>query len=158
MQMNKFNAKLHFFLLMVLSAMGFVLCRSSYASELPKSGNRYKIIRTIYLDAWYYSLNDKHKSKPISKKTACAYLDAVHNADRVYHAFRTEVPAGTIMTIIGSEPKIWFLPFLGKRYFVLLEPDLSRGLDVMLDLDNIGIEGNLDGLNPDIFLKIERIE
>jgi len=62
------------------------------------------------------------------------------------------------MTIIGSEPKIWFLPFLGKRYFVLLEPDLSRGLDVMLDLDNIGIEGNLDGLNPDIFLKIERIE
>jgi hypothetical protein len=65
-------------------------------------------------------------------------------------AFQYEVPAGTIMTIVGSAPKVWSLPFFADRYFVQLDPDLSRGLDVILEL-NRGIEGNLDGLNPELF-------
>jgi len=65
-------------------------------------------------------------------------------------AFQCEVPAGTIMTIIGKAPKVWHLPFLANRYFVQLDPDLSRGLDIVLEL-NRGLEGNLDGLNSELF-------
>ena len=65
-------------------------------------------------------------------------------------AFQCEVPVGTIMTIIGPAPKAWHLPFLANRYFVRLDPDLSRGLDVVLEL-NRGIEGSLDWLNPELF-------
>lgn len=65
-------------------------------------------------------------------------------------AFQCEVPTGTIMTIIGPAPKVWHLPFLANRYFVRLDPDLSRGLDVVLEL-NRGIDGSLDGLNPELF-------
>ncbi|MFZ5564796.1 MAG: hypothetical protein ACOZBW_12155 [Thermodesulfobacteriota bacterium] len=57
------------------------------------------------------------------------------------------------MTIIGPAPRAWYLPFLANQYFVRLDPDLSRGLDVELEL-NRGIEGNLDGLNPDLFERI----
>ena len=70
-------------------------------------------------------------------------------------AFQRKVPVGTIMTITGSAPKVWHLPFLADRYFVRLEPDLSRGLDVILEL-NSGIDGSLDGMNPAIFSRLNR--
>jgi len=54
------------------------------------------------------------------------------------------------MTIVGPAPKVWHLPFFSSRYFVRLDPDPSLGLDVILEL-NRGIEGNLDGLNPELF-------
>jgi hypothetical protein len=55
-----------------------------------------------------------------------------------------------MMTIIGTAPKVWSLPFFAKRYFVRLDPDLSGGLDVIVELSG-GIEGTLDGLNPELF-------
>jgi len=132
----------------LFAVIGAIFCGPSYAEEL-RPGNRYKIIRPVYLVAWYYSLNNRQ----ISKETARAYLNAERYADRVWHAFRSEVPVGTIMTIIGPAPKVrYFLFFSSKteRYFVRLDPDLSRGLDVILEL-NRGIEGSLDGLNPELF-------
>jgi hypothetical protein len=69
-------------------------------------------------------------------------------------AFQCEVPVGTIMTIIAPTPKVWHLPFMANRYFVQLDTDLSRGLDVVLEL-NRGIEGSLDGLNPELFSRLD---
>ncbi|BBJ23509.1 hypothetical protein W01_14360 [Candidatus Nitrotoga sp. AM1P] len=68
-------------------------------------------------------------------------------------AFQNEVPVGTIMTIIGPAPRVWHLPFFANRYFVRLDPDVSRGLDVVLEL-NRGIEGGLDGLNSELFSRL----
>jgi hypothetical protein len=118
----------------------------SYANEDLRPGNRYKIVRSVYLMAVYNSLNNKQ----LSKETARAYLHSKRYYKKSWVAFQCEVPAGTIMTIIGPAPKVWSLPFFVDRYFVQLDPDLSRGLDVVLELDR-GIEGSLDGLNPELF-------
>jgi len=124
-----------------------IFCGLSYANEQhPQLGNRYKIIRPVYLAAEYYSLNNRQ----ISRETARAYLHSMQYYKKSWVAFQCEVPVGTIMTIIGPAPKVWSLPFFANRYFVRLDPDLSRGLDVVLEL-NRGIEGSLDGLNPELF-------
>lgn len=122
----------------------------SYASEELQAGNRYKIVLPVYLTATYESLNNRQ----ISKETARAYLESMQYAKTSWVAFQCEVPAGTIMTIIGPAPKVWHLPFLANRYFVRLDPDLSRGLDVVLEL-NRGIEGTLNGLNPKLFSRMD---
>lgn len=121
-------------------------CGLSYASEGLQPGSQYKIVRPVYLMAAYNSLNNRQ----ISRETARAYLELEQNAKMSWVAFQCEVPVGTIMTIIGPAPKVWHLPFFANRYFVRLAPDLSRGLDVVLEL-NRGIEGSLDGLNPELF-------
>jgi hypothetical protein len=118
----------------------------SYASEKPQFGSRYIIDRPIYLIAWYYDLGNKQ----ISRETAYAYLSAEKNAKRVWIPFQCEVPAGTGMTIIGPAKKAWRLYYFVDKYVVKLEPDISRGLDVTLELDR-GLEGTLDGLNPELF-------
>lgn len=147
--MNKLNlmriarASIAFSLLTVISAIFFSL---SYASEEPQPGDRYKIVRPLYLMAVYNSLNNKQ----LSRETARAYLHSMRYYNKSWVAFQCEVPVGTIMTIIGPAPKVWHLPFFANRYFVRLDPDLSRGLDVVLEL-NRGIEGSLDGLNPELF-------
>lgn len=153
--MNKLNAMLRSSFLITVFVVNATLslCRSGYASELPQPGNRYEIIRPIYLVAWYYSLNNRQ----IRRETARAYLNAERYADRVWHAFRSEVPVGTIMTIIGPAPKVRYFLFFSskaKRYFVRLEPDPSRGLEVELELSR-GLEGSLDGLNPEIFRSLQ---
>ena len=124
----------------------------TYASEplRPGPGSRYKIVRPIFLIAAYNSLNNRQ----VGKETARAYLSSKPNAKRAWMAFQCEVPASTIMTIISSVPKVWYLPFSADRYLVRLDPDLSRGLDVELEL-NRGIEGSLDGLNPELFSQME---
>jgi len=104
----------------------------------------------VYLVAVYDSLNNRQ----LSKDTARAYLEAVQLAKRSYQAFQCEVPAGTIMTIIGPAPKVWRIPFFADRYFIQLKPDLSRGLEIVLELSR-GIEGDLDGLNPELFSRYE---
>jgi hypothetical protein len=58
------------------------------------------------------------------------------------------------MTIISLAPKVWYLPFSAKRYFVRLDPDVSRGLNIELSLDR-GLEGILDGLNPELFVRLK---
>lgn len=123
-----------------------IFCDISYASEQPHPGNRYKIIRPVYLAAEYYSLNNRQ----VSRETARAYLESKQTYKKSWVAFQCEVPVGTIMTIIGPAPKVWHVPFFADRYFIKLDPDMSRGLDVILEL-NRGIEGDLDGLNPKLF-------
>ena len=121
----------------------------SYAADL-QPGNRYKLVRSVYLAAAYDSLNNRQ----LSRETARAYLFSQQLPKRVWMAFQSEVPVGTTMTIIGPAPKVWHLPFLASRYFVRLDPDVSRGLDVELELD-LGFEGGLDGLNPALFSRLE---
>ncbi|HID69422.1 MAG TPA: hypothetical protein EYP35_02925 [Desulfobacterales bacterium] len=119
----------------------------SYANEKLQPGNRYKIIRPAYLKAVYNSLNDRQ----LNKEKAQAYLVATRHYKKSEVAFQYEVPSGTVMTIISPAPNVlWYIPFFAKRYFIKLDPDLSQGLDVILVL-NRGVEGNLDGLNPELF-------
>ena len=148
MQMKKFDyaivrALIAFALFIVIS---IIFCGISSASEQPQPGNRYKIIRTLYVAAEYYNLGNRK----VSRETARAYLESKQYYKKSRVAFQCEVPVGTIMTIIGPAPKVWSLPFFANRYFVQLDPDMSRGLDVILEL-NRGIEGSLDGLNPELF-------
>lgn len=131
---------------MLFTVTGTIFCGISYASEQPQPGNRYKIIRPVYLMAVYDSLNNRQ----VSRETARAYLHSMRYYEKASVAFQCEVPVGTIMSIISPAPKVWYLPFLANRYFVRLDPDLSRGLDVVVELDR-GIEGSLDGLNPELF-------
>jgi len=126
--------------------IGTTFCDLGYADEQPQPGNRYKIVRAVYLMAVYNSLNDRQ----VSRETARAYLESKQTYKKSWVAFQCEVSAGTIMTIIGPAPKVWSLPFFANRYFVRLDPDPSRGLDVVLEL-NRGMEGSLDGLNPQLF-------
>jgi hypothetical protein len=125
--------------------IGAIFCGCSDASEQPQPGNRYKIIGPVYLSGVYRNLNNRQ----LNKQMAFGSLTAVRFSGPEV-AFQCEVPLGTIMTIIGSAPKVWHLPFFANRYFVRLDPDLSRGLDVIIEL-NAGVEGSLDGLNPKIF-------
>lgn len=116
-----------------------------YADTL-QPGSKYKIIRPIYIMATYNS----RKDKILSKNTARAYLDTEKLATKSYTAFQVEVPRETVMTITSPIPAPWYLPFSEKRYLVSLDPDLSQGLDIELAVAR-GMEGNLDGLNADIF-------
>ena len=55
------------------------------------------------------------------------------------------------MTIIDQAPKRVSLPFFANRYFIQLDPvELPNEFDIILEL-NRGIEGSLDGLNPELF-------
>ncbi len=148
--MNKLDnaivrASIAFTLLTVIS----IVYNPCYAEEL-QPGNRYKIVRSVYLRAAYNSPDNKQ----LSRETVRAYLSRLQIPPRYWMAFQSEVPVGTIMTIIGPAPKIWHLPFLASRYFVRLDPDVSRGLDVELELDR-WFEGGLDGLNPEFFSRLE---
>lgn len=141
----------------LFTVFGVIFCGLSYASEKPQSGSRYNIVRPLYLIGVYKNLNDRK----LNRDKAYAYLSSEENAKRAWMAFQREVPTGTIMTIIGPAPKAktWHFPFFFKRYsvyLVRLDPDLSRGLDIILEL-SLGIEGNLDGLNPEIFSRNHEI-
>jgi len=152
MQMNKLDcatvcACIAFTLFAMISTIFY---GQSYA-EGPQPENRYKIVKPAYLIAAYESLNNRQ----VSRETAFAYLRPRQSPKRAWLAFQSEVPIGTIMTIIGPAPKpeVWHFPFFFKRYsvyLVRLAPDLSRGLDVMLEL-SLGMEGSLDGLIPEFF-------
>ncbi len=132
----------------LFAAAGLVSCRLNRASAQPQPRDRYKIIGPAYFRGVFRNLNNRQ----LNRQMAFGTLTAVrHSGPEV--AFQSEVPTGTIMTIVGSAPKVWHLPFLANRYFIRLDPDLSRGLDVILELD-AGIEGRLNGLNPEIFSRL----
>jgi len=107
-------------------------------------------MKKVYLKAVY----DNPNKKQLTKETASTYLLAKRHAMKSEVAFQCEVQAGTIITILGPAPKKWYLFFYADRYFVQLDQDFSRGLDVILVL-NRGLEGNLDGLNPELFRRLE---
>ena len=151
MQINKLNnlivrASIAFALFTVIST---ILCRLGYANENLQPGNRYKIIGPVYLSGIYLKLNNRQ----LNKQSAVGSLTAVQFSGPEV-GFQCKVPVGTIMTIIGPAPKVWNLFFLANQYYVRLDPDLSRGLDIELEL-NRGIEGSLDGLNPEFFSRQE---
>jgi hypothetical protein len=123
-----------------------ILIQLGCAHDDLQTGSRYVIVQPMYLMAVYDSLDQKE----ISKETARAYLHAVQYYDKSDVAFQREVPAGTIVTVLRPAPKVWALPFLANRYFVTLEPDVSRGLDIVIELDR-GIKGEMNGLNPELF-------
>ncbi len=148
MQMKKFDYAIveiiiAFTLFTVIST---IFCGPSCASEELQPGSRYKIVKPVYLAAEYYSLNNRQ----VSRETARAYLESKQTYKKSRVAFQCKVPVGTIMTIVGQAPKVWHLPFFADRYYVRIDPDLSQGLDVVLELDR-GVEGSLDGLNPELF-------
>jgi hypothetical protein len=151
MQINKFNYLiLRTFIVLVLSiSSSTILYGFSYASEQLQSGNRYKIVGQVYLSGIYRDLNNRQ----LNKQMAVGSLTAVRFSGPEV-AFQDKVPLGTIVTIIGPAPKRLPFPFFANRYFIRLHPDLSRGLDVVLEL-NRGIEGDLDGLNPELFSRQE---
>ncbi len=147
MQMKKFDcaivrATIAFTLFTVSST---IFCGISYASEQLQAGNRYKIIGPVYLSGIYRNLNNRQ----LDKQAAVATLTAVQFSGPEV-GFQCKVPVGTIVTIIGPAPKRFPLFFIANQYFIRLDPDLARGLDVELEL-NRGIEGSLDGLNPEFF-------
>jgi hypothetical protein len=124
-----------------------IFCVPSYASEELQTGDRYKIVGPVYLSGIYLKLNNR----PLNKQSALGSLTAVQFSGPEV-GFQCKVPVGTIVTIIGPAPKRFPLFFIANRYFVQLDPDLSRGLDVVLEL-NRGIEGG-DGLNPELFNRL----
>jgi hypothetical protein len=135
--------------LTLLTLIGTIFCDLSYASEKPQPSNRYKIVGPVYLSGIYLKLNNRQ----LNKQSAVGSLTAVQFSGPEV-AFQCKVPIGTIMTIIGPAPKRFPLFFIANRYFVKLDRDLSRGLEVELEL-NRGIEGSLDGLNPELFSRLE---
>ena len=142
----------HFILATLILLVAIIVFRTrTYGGEI-RLNDKYEFIRPIYLSGVYKSLNDRR----IEKDAATAYLQAEKYAKTSWVAFQCEVRAGTIMTIVGRAPKVWYLPFLPRRYYVKLEPDVSRGLDVILELDR-GLEGDLDGLNQELFRKISSV-
>lgn len=126
-----------------------IFCGLCHSSEQPQPGGRYKIIGPMYLSGIYLKLNNRQ----LNKLSAVGTLTAVKFSGPEV-GFQCKVPVGTIMTIIGPAPKRFPLFFIANQYFIKLDPDLSRGLDVELEL-NRGIEGSLDGLNPELFSRIE---
>ncbi len=131
----------------LLALIVAILCGPAIAAnDGPQPESRYEIIRPLYLMATYDDLNNRK----LSRETARAHLHSMQYYEKSFVAFQTEIPIGTTMTVIGPVPKVWHLPFFANRYAVRLDPDLSRGLDVILEL-NRGIEGDMDGLNSELF-------
>ena len=136
--------------LTLFAVISAIFCGSSYASEEPQAGNRYKIVGPVYLAGVYRNLNNRQ----LNRQLAVGSLTAVQSTGPEV-AFQRKVPIGTIMTIIGPAPKrarlLWFAN--ANRYFVRLDPastDLPSEIDIHLELYR-GIEGSLDGLNPELF-------
>lgn len=128
-----------------------IFCGLSYANDKPQIGNQYKIVGPVYFGGIYRNLNNRQ----LNRQLAVGDLSAVQYSGPEV-AFQRKVPVGTIMTIIGPAPKRLPLPFYANRYFVRLEPtSLPIELDVILELD-LGIEGNLDGMNPELFSRLEK--
>ena len=148
MQMSKLNEVIMCTILAftIVTVNGTIL---SYASDQLQAGNRYKIIGPVYLSGVYLKLNNRQ----LNKQAAVGTLTAVQFSGPEV-GFQCKVPVGTIVTIIGPAPKRFPLFFIANQYFIRLDPDLSRGLDVELEL-NRGIEGSLDGLNPELFSRQE---
>lgn len=139
---------------LTLLAVIFVLFyRLGHVREELQPGMRYRIVQPIYLVGVYNSLNNRK----LSRETARAYLESARYAMKSEIAFQIKISPGTNMTIVSAAKRVWHLPNLVDQYIVNLDPDPSHGLDVVLDLDR-GLEGDLDGLNPALFTRLENKE
>ena len=112
-------------------------------------GASYKIVRPVYLMAVYESMD----SKQIAKAAALAYLQPERYAKTRWVAFQCEVPAGTVMTIVGPAPAAKDLWRRYDAYYVHLEPDPSRKLDVIIQLFR-GFADASGGLSVEFFERV----
>lgn len=128
-----------------LMILVFVLSNTAYAGDL-MLGKKYQLMKPIYIMGQYNDIGNK----TISKETARAFLNTIELATRNFTAFQEEVPVGTVITIVKLMPKPWYLYFNSDYYLVTLDPDISRGIEVELPLDD-SFKGSLDGLNTEIF-------
>ena len=124
--------------------------RDESTTDNLQPGDQYEVIRPIYLQVVYHDLNERQ----VSRNTANAFLHAHSYYKTSWVAFESTVQTGSVMTITAKGPRVWHLPFRVQRYYVSLDPDLSGGLEVILDLDR-GIEGDLDGLNESLFRRMK---
>jgi len=134
------------FITKLLLVFSIIFCGQSHANDSPQPGDKYIVLKPLYLMATYNDLNVRQ----LNNKHAKAYLHTTQYYNKAEVAFQRTVPTGTTMTIVSTAPKVWRIPFFADRYFIHLDPDLSDGLDVILEL-NRGVEGSLDGLSPDLF-------
>lgn len=125
----------------------------SHAGEKLQSGDQYEVIGPLYLYGVYNDLNDRQ----LKKSGLSGSLIALRISGPEV-AFERVVPIGTIVTITGSAPKRIPLPFFANVYFVRFEPEISRELDVVFFELNRGAEGTLNGLNPELFKRVEKKE
>lgn len=126
-----------------------IMCGVCQAGE-PKLNSKYILLRKVYITGVYDSLNNR----VISRGTARAYLRSKEYYKKAEVGFQAEVPEGTAIMIKAKISKPWYEFFSSPGYEVMLNPDLSRGLDVEMRLKN-GFEGDLDGLNPEIFKRLD---
>lgn len=132
-----------------LKLLVLVLSNTTYAGDL-MIGKKYQLIKPIYIMGEYKDIGNK----TISKETARAFLNSDKLAKRNFTAFQAVVPVGTVVAIVKLIPKPWYLYFNSDYYLVTLAPDLSRGIEVELPL-NESFKGSLEGLNPEIFKNMD---
>ena len=125
------------------------LCNTTYAGDL-MLGKKYVLIKPIYIMGQYNDIGNKI----LNKQSARAFLSSVKLAKRNFTAFQEVVPIGTTIVILKLTPKPWYLYFNSDYYLVALDPDLSRGVEVELPIDD-AFKGSLDGLSPEIFKRVE---
>jgi hypothetical protein len=133
------------FFIMIL--MGLASAVAGDAQLQP--GTSYKIVRAVYLMAVYESMDEKLAEKGAVR----AYLQPERYAKTRWVAFQCEVPTGTIMTIIGPAPPAKDLWNRYDSYYVRLEPDPSRQLDVIVQLFR-GFADTSGGLSTEFFERV----
>lgn len=131
----------------LVTSMGSVFSVAGDVQLQP--GSRYKIVRPVYLMAVYESMD----AKRAAKGAKLAYLQPEKYAKTRWVAFQCEVPAGTVVTIIGPAPPAKDLWRRYDAYYVQLEPDPSRKLDVIIQLFR-GFADTSGGLSVDFFERV----
>jgi hypothetical protein len=115
----------------------------------PQLGATYKIVRPIYLMAVYESMDEKLAGRGAVR----AYLQPERYAKTRWVAFQCKVPAGTVMTIIRPAPSAKDLWNRYDAYYVQLDPDPSRQLDVIVQLFR-GFGDASGGLSAEFFERV----
>lgn len=115
-------------------------------------GASYKLMRSAYLTALYESMEDKWAGKGAAR----AYLQPERYAKTRWVAFQIEVPAGTVMRIVRPAPPAKDLLRRYDAYYVHLDPDPSRQLNVIVQLFR-GFADTSGGLSPVFFERIDSV-
>ena len=149
--MNKRHLTPGKLVLLFLLTLPVTSCSTTATKGELNVGARYEIVKPIYLQGTYNDLNDRS----VTPEKALAYLHDEKYANRAHTAFQVKVPVGTVMTVVSLEGSVLHFPYWVDKYYVNLSPDISRGLKIVLTLDR-GMQGELNGLNQELFRRIER--
>jgi hypothetical protein len=142
-----------FVLVLICSAFFFfILMRSSpsVSEEIQIfPGERYTIMRKLSLRAVHESMADKRNGKSPTR----AYLHPEPYAMTRWVAYRCEVPAGAIMTIVRSAPPARDLWNRYAAYYVRLTPSPPGEVEVIVQLFR-GFGDESGRLNPKFFQRV----